>query len=72
MIVYKDILSRLSAAGWTAQRLQAEHQISNGSVMQIRAGRPITTATLDTICRLCHCQPGDLLEYVPDPEEERS
>ena len=72
LIVYKNILARLAAAGWSTLRLQRERQISNGTIMQIRAGRPITTASLDTICRLCHCQPGDLLEYREDPQEERS
>lgn len=71
MIVYDNILSRLSACGWPTTRLQREHQISNGTIIQIRAGKPITTATIDTICRLCNCQPGDFLSYVPDPEEDQ-
>jgi DNA-binding Xre family transcriptional regulator len=45
--------------------------ISNGTIIQIRAGKPITTSTIDVICRLCHCQPGELLTWVPDePPEE--
>ena len=34
--------------------------------MQIRAGKPITTRTIDTICELCRCQPGDLITWAPD------
>lgn len=70
MIVYHDILARLSACGWSTARLQRERQISNGTIIQIRAGKPITTSTLDTICRLCACQPGDLISWAPDPEKE--
>jgi putative transcriptional regulator len=70
MIKYHDILERLAANGWPTTRLQREKQISNGTIIQIRAGRPITTSTIDTICRLCGCQPGDLISYVPDPERE--
>ena len=66
MIVYRDILGRLKQAGWSTYRMQAEKQIPNGVIIRIRAGKPITTATLDTICRLAGCQPGDILEYVPD------
>lgn len=72
MIVYDNILSRLSACGWPTTRLQRERQISNGTIIQIRAGKPITTATIDTICRLCNCQPGDILRYEPDANEERA
>lgn len=70
MIQYHDILGRLAANGWPTTRLQRERQISNGTIIQIRAGKPITTSTIDTICRLCSCQPGDLISYVPDREGE--
>ena len=69
MIIYHDLLKRLAECGWPTTRLQRERQISNGTIIQIRAGKPITTTTLDTICRLCRCQPGDLLSYVDDPSE---
>ena len=68
MIIYLDILKRLAENGWPTTRLQRERMVSNGTIIQIRAGKPITTATLDTICRLCRCQPGDLLRWEPDPE----
>lgn len=71
MIVYHNILGKLASRGWPTTRLQREHLISNGTIIQIRAGKPITTTTIDTICRLCECQPGDLISYIPDPEKER-
>jgi len=71
VIVYHDILRRLAENGWSAARLQRERQISNGTIIQIRAGRAITTTTIDTICRLCSCQPGDLMSWVPDEEYEK-
>lgn len=70
MIIYDNVLSRLAACGWPTTRLQREHQISNGTIIQIRAGKPITTTTIDTICRLCNCQPGDLIHYEPDTKED--
>lgn len=71
MIVYHNILRRLSEKGWTTRRLQTERLISNGTIIQIRSGRPITTTTIDTICRLCECQPGDLMSWVPDETQEK-
>lgn len=66
MIVYHDILGKLAAAGWSTYRLQQERVISNGTIIQIRAGRPVTTSTLDVICGLLKCQPGDLISWEPD------
>ena len=68
MIIYNDVLGRLSRAGWSTVRLQREKKISNGTIIQIRASKPITTTTIDVICELCQCQPGDILTYVPPRE----
>lgn len=70
MIVYNDIFGKLAAAGWSAYRLQKERRISNGTIIQIRQGKPITTKTIDVICELAGCQPGDLISYEPDKKEE--
>lgn len=70
MIVYQDILGRLSRAGWSTLRLQREKKLGNGTIIQIRTGKPITTRTIDVVCELCQCQPGDLLLYVPDPDHD--
>ena len=63
MIIYKDILEKLAQAGWTTYRLRREHKIGSSGIDRIRHGLPITTNMIDIICRLCHCQPGDILEY---------
>ncbi len=69
MIVFHDLLSRLSAAGWSTYRLQKERQLPNSVIIRIRAGKSITTATLDTVCRLLSCQPGELISWEPDTKE---
>lgn len=70
MIVYIHILERLSAAGYSSYRIQREHLIPGSSLDRLRRNAPISTETLDTVCRLCGCQPGDILRWVPDPEGE--
>ena len=34
-------------------------------------GKGLTYSTLEAICRALECQPGDLLEYVEEKEDER-
>jgi len=70
MIIYCDILKRLSDAGWSTYRLYHEKQLPNSVIGRLRNGGTITTATIDTICRLCNCQPGDILTYVSDKQGE--
>ena len=44
--------------------------ISEANLSRIKTGRisAVRFSTLDAICRALDCQPGDILEYVPDEE----
>lgn len=51
--------------------LAARVGISNVNLSKIKTGKvsAIRFSTLEAICRALDCQPGDILEYRPDPEE---
>ena len=68
LIVFKDILKMLSDKGYTSYKLRKENIISVGTVSRIRAKQSISTNTIDVLCRLLDCQPGDLMTYIPDEE----
>lgn len=70
MIVYQDIIVRLAAAGYTSYRIRNERIIPSSTMTRIRNNEPITTETIDTICRLCECQPGDFLRWIPDEDRD--
>ena len=40
--------------------------LANLSVLKTNKARAIRFTTLDAICRELDCQPGDLLEWIPD------
>ena len=42
--------------------------LPNLSILKTNKARAIRFSTLESICRQLDCQPGDLLEYVPDDE----
>ena len=43
--------------------------MANISILKNGHARAIRMETLNSICRALDCQPGDLLEYVPDRED---
>ncbi len=43
--------------------------LPNLSILKTNKARAIRFSTLDAICRELDCQPGDLLEYVPELSE---
>lgn len=71
MIVYNDIMERLAEAGYSAYRLQKEGIMSNSTMDRIRHNKAISTETINTICRLCQCQPGELIRYEPEKRERK-
>jgi len=66
VIVYKDILGKLLEAGYKTYRVRKEKLLPESTMQKLRSGGTVTTETIDTLCRLLHCQPGDLMEYVED------
>ena len=43
--------------------------MGEAQIQKIRTGEIASKETLNTLCKLLNCQPGDLIEYVPDDEE---
>lgn len=45
---------------------------ANLSILKNNRARAVRFSTLEELCRVLDCQPGDLLEYVPgDDDDER-
>ena len=43
--------------------------IANLSILKTGKAKAVRLSTLDTICRVLDCTPGDILEYRPDVEQ---
>lgn len=44
--------------------------LANLSVLKTGKARAVRFSTLEAICEALDCQPGDLLQFTPDPEAE--
>lgn len=54
--------------GISLQELASKVGITNANMSNIKTGKinAIRFSTLDAICKVLDCQPGDILEYVED------
>jgi len=43
--------------------------VNNLSILKTNKARAIRFSTLNRLCKVLNCTPGDLLEYIPDAEE---
>lgn len=71
-IQYKiDVLAALKAAGYSTYRIRQERIFGERHVQQFRQNEVTnSTEVLSKLCELLHCQPGDLVEYLPDEAAE--
>lgn len=61
-----DILTALKEKGYSSTRIRDEKLIGQSYLQQLRHGELVSWKTIDTICKLLECQPGDIIEYIPD------
>lgn len=46
--------------------------LANLSILKTGKAKAIRLSTLNAICRALNCQPGDIMQYVDDIEDENN
>ena len=68
-ITYKiDVFQKLKEKGYSTYRLRKEKIIGERQLQQIRDGDIVSPACLSKLCMLLNCQPGDIIEFIPEVE----
>jgi len=44
--------------------------VNNLSILKTNKARAIRFSTLNSLCKVLSCTPGDLIEYIPDEKEK--
>ena len=71
LIRYKtDVLDLLKKHGYNQTRIQKEKLLSGQTNANLRTGKMVNLDTINKICVMCRCQPGDILEVIPTDEEK--
>jgi len=59
---------RRISAGELAEKIDLTS--ANLSILKNNKAKAVRFTTLNAICRALNCQPGDILEYLPDEGDE--
>lgn len=70
IIINLDVMMAKRKIGLTELAREVDITLANLSILKNNKAKAVRLTTLDAICRALDCQPGDLLEYVPDGEEK--
>ena len=72
MIKYHPhLLSMLTDAGYSQKDMRKYKLISQSSLQSIREGKPLSLSTINVICNLLDCQPGDILRFELTEDDRR-
>ena len=67
MLKFKvNVIDLLKQNGYNTTRIRKEKLIGEKTMQDIRKGIVPGIKTIDTLCELLNCQPGDLIEYVSE------
>ena len=61
-----DVIAALKEAGYNTSRIRKDKIMGEAMLQKIRSGQMVSWATLETVCDLLDCQPGDIIAFVRD------
>ena len=70
MLTYRPFWETLRASGETAYTLVKNHRISSSTIDKLRKDKPLTTTTLNDLCRILNCPISAIVEYVPSEDDQ--
>lgn len=66
IIINLDVVMAQRKIGLTQLAGEVDMTLANLSILKNNKAKAVRLSTLDAICRVLKCQPGDILQYVPD------
>lgn len=71
IVIRLDVVMAKRKMGLSELAEKVDLTLANLSVLKNDHAKAIRFSTLEAICRALDCQPGDIMEYVPDKREEK-
>ena len=68
IVINLDVMMAKRKKGLTELAGEVDITLANLSILKNNKAKAIRFSTLESICKALDCQPGDILEYVPDEE----
>ena len=65
-----DVMMAKRKMGLTELAGKVDITLANLSILKNGKAKAVRLSTLNAICKALQCQPGDILEYVDDGEDE--
>lgn len=68
MMRYTPLWKTMAEQKVTTYTLRVKYEMSHATVQRLQADMPVSTHTLNKLCKILNCRVEDVIEYVPDEE----
>ena len=68
IIINLDVVMAQWKKGLTELAKDVDITLANLSILKNNKAKAIRLSTLNAICKSLDCQPGDILQYIEEPE----
>ena len=66
MISYKPFYKTIREKKITTYKLVNTYGLSRSLLDRLKHDKPISTVTLNDLCKICQCKVEDIIEYIED------
>ena len=68
---FDKLFALLGERGYSSTYWLRQNGVHPRTVDKLKKNETVTTETIEVLCRLLDCQPGDILEFIPENQEEK-
>ncbi len=68
MISYEPFYHTLKKRNMSTYKLINQYSISRSLLDRLKHSKPITTVTLNDLCKILHCKVEDILVYIEEDD----
>ena len=70
MIVYSPFWETLKKSSESTYTLINNYHISSSTIDKLRKNKPVTTTTLNDLCRILNCKLEEIAKYIPSDNDQ--
>lgn len=71
MLIFKfNILDKLKDLGYSTYKMRKEKLLGEATIQKLRENRMVGIESIDVLCQMLQCQPGDIIEYTDEKKTE--
>lgn len=71
MICYSRFWDTMRQSGESTYTLIKHYRISSSTIDKLRKNKPLTTTTINDLCRILNCRVEDIMEYIPSEDDQK-